>query len=162
MPEALSDAPLALFWVILTALVSAAVGGIGAVFYRASRDKLSESFERVDKDDPVVRESELGAFAQLAELEQFRDQVTRDLNALGGKVTSVIDLVAATRDRADTNADAIIRLQEADRLRWEPVAEALEQIGHRMGESERTMARVTTLLDEISRRLDRHENAGRH
>lgn len=163
MPEALNNGS-ALAWSVLIGVVASVLSG-GAAWkilrgaaQRAIEHDLDARYEKKGAPgDDVLRASDADDFARMEDLRAL----AKDVDGLGGNVTAALSQIASTRDRADTNADAIIRLQEADRLRWEPVAEALEQIGHRMGESEKTMAKVTTLLDEISKRLDRHESHGR-
>jgi hypothetical protein len=81
-----------------------------------------------------------------------------ELDAVGGKVTGVISMATMARERADSNADAIIRLQEGEKHRWEPVLKALDRINGRLDAGEKRDERHATMLDQLERRLDRGGN----
>ena len=84
-----------------------------------------------------------------------------DLNALGSRVNAAVDMISSTRDRADGNADNIIRLQQADELRWKPFAQVLERIENRLDKHEQVITRTVALLDSLEKRVDRHSKGGR-
>lgn len=78
-----------------------------------------------------------------------------ELDAVGGKVTGVLSVATGARERADANADAIIRLQEGEKHRWEPILKALDRINDRLDAGEKRDERHATMLDQLERRLDR-------
>lgn len=82
---------------------------------------------------------------------------TEDLDAVGGKVTGAISMASMAKDTADANAANIIRLQEGERHRWEPVLRHMERTDKRMDKHEQLLTRLTTMMDEISKRFDRFD-----
>lgn len=123
---------------LIAALIGSVIGGgaVARLLYRGAKDQLIEDMLKI--------------FAKRSELD-----------AVGGKVTGAISVATMAKDRADANADAIIRLQEADKHRWEPVALALDRLGERLDRADQRGERHAALLDEITRRLDRHDNRKR-
>lgn len=49
--------------------------------------------------------------------------------------------------------ERLIRLEEADKRQWQPVADAIENMAHVIDKQGREIAVTAALLDEISRRL---------
>lgn len=127
-------------WIIVTlsALLGGLIGGgaFAGLFYRALKDRLIEDLSKI--------------FARRSEV-----------NDLGGKVTASVSMATMAKDRADANADSIIRLQSSEEHRWAPMAKALDRLSRRLDESEKRAERHTALLDEITRRMDRHDNHSR-
>lgn len=81
-----------------------------------------------------------------------------ELNAVGSRVNGLETVVIQARDAADTNSDAIIRLQEGEKHRWEPVLAALDRINARLDAGEKRDERHATMLDQLEKRMERHDN----
>lgn len=119
---------------LIAALIGSVLGGgaVARLLYRGHKDQLVQDLRLV--------------FATIT-----------DVDAVGGKVTGAVSVATGARERADTNADAIIRLQEAERHRWEPVLRYMERADKRMDKHEQILTRLTTMMDEVAKRLDRHD-----
>lgn len=120
---------------VVAALIGGVLGGgsIAAIGYRALKDRLAGDLERT-----FVR-----VFAS-------RD----DVNALGGRVNGLVTVATMAKDTSDANSDAIIRLQEGEKYRWEPMLRLLEKMEARLNSHEQQITKTTTILDAITRRLD--------
>lgn len=86
---------------------------------------------------------------------------TNDVNNLGGRITGAINLATMAKDTADTNRDALIRLQASEEHKWPPLAKLIDKVDHRLDQTEANMIRMTSTLEEVVRRLDRHDSHGR-
>lgn len=78
-----------------------------------------------------------------------------DLDGVGGRVTGAISMATMAKDTADANNDRLIRLEEGEKHRWEPMLSALERINARLDAGEKRDERHATMLDQLERRLDR-------
>lgn len=118
---------------VVSTIVGGMLGGgaVAAVGYRALKDKLIG-----DLKDVFARSSEL--------------------NSWGSRVNALESVVVATRERADENADAIIRLQETDKHRWQPMMNLLEKIDNRLNASEKSVIQLTSAVTTLNDRMDRH------
>lgn len=128
-------------------LLSSLTGGgiVGVIGYLALKDKLTRDLIPIfAKRSEVFGSNGSPIFAEVS-----------DLDAVGGKVTGAISMASMAKDRADANADAIIRLQEGEKHRWEPVLSALERINTRLDAGEKRDERHATMLDQLERRMDR-------
>lgn len=123
---------------IIALVLSAVIGGlvsggaITAVFYRALKDKLIGDMKPI--------------FAKRS-----------DLNGLGGKFDGMETVIVQIRDTVDENSDKILRLQESERHRWEPMVKVIEDIGKQLSKHSEAITRSTTILERLERRIDREE-----
>ena len=117
--------------ILIAALVGGLVGGgaISAVGYRALKDRLVSDLKEI--------------FARRDELDN-----------VGSRVNGLVTVATMAKDVGDANSDAIIRLQEGEKYRWEPVLRMLEKMEQRLNAHENAITKATTILDTISRRLD--------
>jgi hypothetical protein len=143
-------------------LLSSLTGGgvVAAAGYALLEKRLRKTFATVED-----REQDREKVRKLSESmkEGARDfhrvfATQKDLDGLGGKVTGAISLSTMLRDVADANSASIIRLQESEKHRWEPVIKFIERADKRMDQHENAITKVTTVLDEITRRIDRADN----
>ena len=131
-------------------LLSSLTGGgiVGVIGYLALKDKIIRDLKPIfAKRSEVFESPGVPVFAKVS-----------DLDAVGGKVTGAISMATLARDRADSNADAIIRLQEGEKHRWEPVLKALDRINDRLDAGEKRDERHAVLIDQLERRMARSED----
>lgn len=158
MPEAVDGT--ALLWSLAGILFGG--GATGVILYRAFRDKLAEDFERRDKGDPVVRESDVGAFAQAAELDQFRAQFKADVDGIGGKVDGLIGMHTRLNDRMEVAERAIGSLQSENEHALGPLAKRFDDFQRRQEERDRQLAETLgNLKGTIDTFMREHRKHGR-
>ena len=104
-------------------------GAISAVAYRALKDRLISDLEK-----------------------HFPSR--SELDGLGSRLNGLVTVATMAKDTADSNSDSIIRLQEGEKYRWEPMVRALEKMEQRLNSHEIAITKATSILDEITRRID--------
>lgn len=83
---------------------------------------------------------------------------------LAERFTGFANLFAINREAIDTLRERLARIEEADRLRWVPVADALSKLGDQVERLQLQLPAVVARLEGIAQRLDaldRHQGRGR-
>lgn len=113
---------------VLAAIISGLIGGgsLAALLFRGLRDRLREDL----RDDYASRS---------------------DLNHVGSRLNAFENIVIQVRERADTNHDAILRIEERHEQQWERITERLAD------QVIKPLERLVERLDEMSRRQERHD-----
>jgi len=125
----------------IAATVSIVVGLLGSGFLaKLLRNARNES----------LRET----FMTKEDAEREHEALLKDIQGVSGIASSATHLAAAAMEKAAETSERTVKLEQADRLKWRPIADTLQEVGRQMQKQGETLAAVTATNAEIARRLE--------
>lgn len=80
-------------------------------------------------------------------------RIMRDIQGVSEKTTAMTNLTTSALEKASDNAERIIALEQADRLKWRPITDTLQRITDQITAQGQQLVKVATTVDEATRRL---------